>query len=142
MSGLAGLLARRRPAGLYLWHSALDVADVRHAVEHAGWGFVTLDGVGIETKAELLAAAGVALDLPDYYGQNFDALADLLADVDDPVGVVLLWDQWGPFARADPQAFRVALSVLGTRVHAERGAPFAVLLRGDGPAVEGLTSLD
>ena len=55
---------------------------------------------------------------------------------------MLLWDGWGPFARADPQAFSVALSVLGTRVNAERGGAFAVLLRGDGPDVAGVTSLD
>ena len=35
-----------------------------------------------------------------------------------------------------------ALSVLGTRVHAERGSRFAVLLRGEGPAVPGVAELD
>jgi hypothetical protein len=36
----------------------------------------------------------------------------------------------------------VALSVLGTRVNADRGGPFSVLLRGDGPEVAGVKSLD
>jgi len=60
----------------------------------------------------------------------------------DSEGLVFLWDGWGPFARADEQAFSVALSVLGTRVNADRGGPFAVLLRGDGPEVSGVKSLD
>ena len=103
-----------------------------------------LDGVGTESKSEFLEGIGQALCFPDYYGQNFDALADLLSDVDggDQDGVVLLWEGWGPFARADERAFSVALSVLGTRVNAERGGPFSVLLRGEGPDVPGIASLD
>jgi hypothetical protein len=49
---------------------------------------------------------------------------------------VLLWDGWSPLARHDEQAFHVALSVLGGRVHADRGCPFAVLLRGEGPDID------
>ena len=83
-------------------------------------------------------------DFPDYYGQNFDALADCLADVTagDSEGWVLLWDGWGPLAREDERAFSVALSVLGGRVNADKGGRFAVLLRGDGPDIEGVPRLD
>ena len=86
----------------------------------------------------------MALDFPDYYGQNFDALADCLADVTagDSEGWVLLWDGWGPLAREDERAFSVALSVLGGRVNADKGGRFAVLLRGEGPDIEGVPSLD
>ncbi len=144
MSGLAGLLAGRFDPGIYRWHGGFGVPDVRHTVEHAGWQFAYVDGWHGDSKAEFLAAVGEALGFPDDYGQNFDALADCLADVvdSDSEGAVLLWDGWGPLARADEQAFSVALSVLGTRVNAERGGPFAVLLRGDGPDVAGVPSLD
>ena len=143
MSGLAALLAHRQPPGLYLWHGGFEVADVRHTVEHAGWGFAHVDGLHAQGKAELLSALGDALAFPDHYGHNFDALADCLSDVGQHVdGTLLLWDGWGALARAEPQAFSVTLSVLGTRVNAERGTPFAVLLRGEGPAVPGVPSLD
>ena len=36
----------------------------------------------------------------------------------------------------------MALSVLGTRVNADRGGPFVVLMRGEGPDVPGVPSLD
>lgn len=149
MSGLAGLLAGHTPADLYLWHGAFDVADVRHTVENAGWGFAHVDlwthqDGARDPKSEFLAEVGRALDFPGHYGHNFDALADCLADVGrgDLAGTVLLWDGWGVLARSEPQAFSVALSVLGTRVHGDRGTPFAVLLRGDGPAQPELRSLD
>lgn len=144
MSGLAALLAGRVSPGLYRWRAHFDVADVRRTVEHAGWRFAHLDGWTTETKAEFLEAIGAALQFPEHYGRNFDALADCLTDVaaDDSEGTVLLWDGWGPFARAEERAFSVALTVLGTRVNAERGGAFAVLLRGDGPEPIGVPELD
>lgn len=144
MSGLAAVLAGRVGPGIWRWHAGFDVADVRHTVEHAGWRFAHYDGWGDQTKAEFLAGIGRALDFPGHYGHNFDALADCLGDVGaaGAAGTVLLWDGWGPFARAEERAFSVALSVLGTRVEAERGGPFVVLLRGEGPASAGVPSLD
>ena len=143
MSGLAAVLAGHRAPGIHLWHGAFDVADVRHTVEHAGWAFAHVDGwTGAETRAAFLAAVGEALHFPDHYGQNFDALADCLHDIGRGVdGVVLLWDGWGTLARTDERAFSIALSVLGSRVHADRGAPFSVLLRGEGPEVSGMAGI-
>ncbi len=140
MSGLAAVLARRKEPGIYRWHGAFGISEVQHTVEHAGWRFAYVDGWHGGTKGELLDAVGEALSFPEHYGRNFDALADCLLDVVDDT--ILLWDGWGPLARNDAQAFSVALSVLGTRVNAERGGSFAVLLRGDGPEPAGVPSLD
>ncbi len=86
---------------------------------------------------------GVALGFPDWYGQNFDALADCLHDIGAGVdGVVLLWDGWATLARGDEKAFDIALTVLGRGCTPTAGVPFAVLLRGEGPEVAGLPSLD
>lgn len=138
MSGLAALLAGHNPADVYQWHSAANVADVEHAVEHAGWMFVHLDGWTIEDKQSFLKATATAFGIAEDLGENFDALSDRLADVDcgDRSGVVLLWDGWSPFARHEEQAFKVALSVLGARANADRGCKFAVILRGDGPMLD------
>jgi len=138
MSGLAALLAGHNPPDLYQWHSAAPVPDVQHAVEHAGWSFVHLDGWTVEDKESFLKTAVQAFGLQDDQGASFDTLSDRLADVDphDTGGVVLLWDGWSPLARHDERAFHVALSVLGGRVHADRGCHFAVLLRGEGPDID------
>ena len=87
---------------------------------------------------------GEALGFPDWYGQNFDALADCLArPAGDSEGGCLLWDGWATAGPHDEKAFSIALSVLGSRVNAERGVPFAVLLRGEGPRrAARLASLD
>ena len=138
MSGLAALLAGHNRPDVYRWHSAAHVPDVEHAVDKAGWSFVHLDGWIVEDKDAFLKAAVASFGLSDERGASFDALSDGLADVDprDRGGVVLLWDGWSPLARHDEQAFHVALSVLGGRANADRGCPFAVLLRGEGPTVD------
>ena len=137
MRGLAALLAGHNPPVLYQWHSAAQATDVQHAVEHAGWGFLHLDGWTLEDKESFLKAMGSALT-SDEPLPSFDALADRLADVDAPGkrGAVLLWDGWSPLARHDDQAFQEALSVVGDRAHGGGGCPLAVLLRGEGPQLD------
>ena len=130
MSGLAAVLARHEAPGIHLWSGAFDVADVRHTVEHAGWGFGYVDGwTRADTKAAFLAEVGETLGFPDWYGQNFDALADCLGDVTagDSEGWLLLWDGWGPLARHDvsPRGALVFGLVLG--VVAPRGQLLALL---------------
>jgi RNAse (barnase) inhibitor barstar len=138
MSGLAALLAGHNPPDLYQWHSAAHVPDIAHAVDHAGWRFVHLDGWTIEDKESFLKSAVNVLELDDDRAASFDTLSDCLADVDCPGknGVVLLWDGWSPLARHDEQAFNVALSVLGGRANADKGCRFAILLRGEGPTLD------
>ena len=84
MSGLAALLAGHNPPDLYQWHSAAHVPDVQHAVEHAGWEFVYLDGWTIEDKESFLKAAAHAFDAEDDRAASFDTLSDCLGDVDSP----------------------------------------------------------
>ena len=107
---------------------------MRHTVEHAGWGFGHLDGWVDRAQGGVPRRVGEALGFPGHYGQNLDALADCLHDIGaGTAGVVLLWDGWSTFARADEKAFRIALSVLGSQVNADRGVPFAGAAARRGP---------
>lgn len=137
MSGLAALLAGHNPPDLYQWHSATPVSDVEHAVDHAGWKFVNLDGWTIEDRQSFLKAAAAAFATRDDL-DSCAALADCLHQVDcgDRHGVVLLWDGWSPLARHDQQTFDELLRVLGARAGSEKGCKLAVLLRGDGPPLD------
>lgn len=139
MSGLAGLLAGHHEPGVYTWHAAFEPAEVRRTVEHAGADFAYVDGWQHQTKAEFLAAAGTALGFPGWYGENLDAFADCLDDLDvNPV--VLLWDGWGTLARSEPDTFAVILDIAAGRAAAVV-PPFSLLLRGAGPEID-VPSLD
>lgn len=131
MSGLAPLLAGQRPAGVYRWRAAFDAADLAVVVEAAGWSLRCVDGVTAQTKAEFLAAVGRALQFPDTYGQNLDALADLLDDLPGPT--VLLWDAWNLLAVTEPRTFATLVRLFGDRCADPVRPPFTVLLRGHAP---------
>lgn len=144
MSGLAGLLAGHPGSpgpGVYRWHATFDADELARTIAVAGWSSAHVDGV-VETREEALTALGEALDLPDHYGRNLDALWDCLRDL--PAPTVLIWDHWGVLAYADPDSFGRVLGLLRDR--AERPEPpdlpqLTVLLRGDGPDI-GIPSLD
>lgn len=137
MSGLAALLAGHNQPDLYQWHSAAHVPDIEHCVEHAGWKLVYLDGWTIEDEQTFLKATAAACELPDSAAESIDALGRALGSLEAPgrQGIVLLWDGWSPLARHDDAAFKSALEVLGSRVRSD-GCKVAVLLRGDGPALD------
>ena len=97
MSGLAALLAEHNPPSVYQWHSAASVADVQHAVEHAGWAFRYLDGWTLEDRSTFLKAAAAALELPDDGAESVETLSSSLDSVEvSGRGLVLLWDGWSP----------------------------------------------
>jgi hypothetical protein len=137
MSGLAAILAGRHESGVYLWHAAFDVAEVRHAVEHVGWQFGYVDGWRQSDRAGVLTAVGEALAFPDRYRGSLDTLRDGLTDVAEPT--VLLWDGWATLAREHEETFRQVRGVFAER--AALAPPFTVLLRGEGPEID-VPSLD
>ncbi|WP_340538668.1 barstar family protein [Nocardioides sp. GXZ039] len=123
MSGLAEVLSGRAPQGAYHWVSNWSPDEIRHTVEHAGWRFAHLEGARIESVPDLHEALSQALDLPEYYGRNLDALAECLAEL--PEKQLLLWDTWSVLARAEPRVFSIAVDLLGESL--------TLLLRGPGP---------
>ncbi|MPZ62451.1 MAG: hypothetical protein GEU93_14390 [Propionibacteriales bacterium] len=142
MSGLAAVLADRKPPGVYRWTSGLEVAGVGHAVEKAGWRFAFVDTCRTDDQDGFLAEVARVLGsggTEPVTGPG--ALAALLGGVHADHGTVVLWEGWSPFARADRQAFERVVDALRERSGTTRGGAFAALLRGDGPEI-GIAELD
>ena len=68
---------------------------------------VQLDGSEITSGEQFLDAVAAALDFPDYFGRNWDALDDCLFDVDEPT--VVEWTDADRLANADPESYEMAL---------------------------------
>ena len=105
MSGLAAVLAGRHVPGVHRWESALDVADVRHAVEQAGWAFGYVDGVALDARADVLRAIGpnlvvaLLMDGPQIVQRWPGRYATVLAD--DPGSSVLTVNSYGLVRRGN-----------------------------------------
>jgi hypothetical protein len=76
---------------------------LRASLESAGMAVFDLDGESIRGKDDLLRATAEALQFPDYFGMNWDALLDCLRDLADRVpaeGHVLFVHAAGPLWRS------------------------------------------
>ncbi|SNX57010.1 barstar (barnase inhibitor) [Streptomyces sp. TLI_55] len=78
---------------------------------------VTLDLDGVTDKAGLMDRCARDLRLPDYFGRNWDALADVLSDPGVwpaeavEAGIVVVVRHWEGYAQARPEEWAVAREV-------------------------------
>jgi len=73
----------------------------------------TLDLAGVTDKAGLMDRCLRDLGLPDYFGRNWDALADVLSDPGlwpEDAGVIVVRN-WEPYAKARPEEWEIAREV-------------------------------
>ncbi|WFB10244.1 barstar family protein [Streptomyces sp. LX-29] len=75
----------------------------------------TLHLDGVSDRAGFLDRCATDLGLPDWFGRNWDALADCLIDLSwwgEPTGYVLRVRGWTAFRKAAPEAAETAAAVL------------------------------
>ncbi|UJW32247.1 barstar family protein [Saccharothrix sp. AJ9571] len=97
--------------------SAVEQPDARALAERArarGAYAHVLPGPAPVTKAAAMDAIAAALDFPDWFGRNLDALYDCLTDLSWlPAGEhVLIWAGSEAFKTADPKAYLAIRGVL------------------------------
>jgi len=116
------------------------VDDLEAAAEELDWRCVVLDGSEVEDRAAFLESCDEAFALPEWFGMNWDALEECLADLDHEGsgGVLVVWSGWGEFAEAAAKDFAVALDVLSGAVHGwvTDGVHGGMVMLGDGPEID------
>ncbi|MFG2227180.1 barstar family protein [Streptomyces sp. NPDC048644] len=121
---LVAVLDGSTPPGVLSWPAERPVADALAAAADAGWSGAALDLEGAADKAEFLDRCARALRFPDWFGGNWDALADCLTDLSwCPAGHgrLLVVTGWQSFAAAAPQDWSVVENVLADAVAYWRG---------------------
>lgn len=110
-----------------------------------GLTFVTIDLVGCGNKHDFLGRMARALRFPDWFGHNWDALADCLSDLEwlPADGYVLLLAHADFFRSRAEADFVVALEILqqAARGWADDGIPMWVFVDLDGNGISHLRKL-
>jgi hypothetical protein len=126
------LLTDPGEAGIFL--RPADAAALEAAAAGAGLAQWNVDLSGVRNKAEFLAALAKRLQFPEWFGHNWDALNDVLAELawEQPNGVLLTLERCGDLARGDPDAFETALEVLDSVAEScyDEDIPFWVFIDG------------
>jgi barstar (barnase inhibitor) len=97
---------------------------------------VTLDLEGVADRAGLMDRCARTLALPDWFGRNWDALLDSLADPGvwpaDAArrGLLVVVRNWRPYAEARPDEWRTARDVFAEAADREPGLSVALALGG------------
>ncbi len=110
---LSALLADPAPGGAYF----VDAHD-RAALVEAAYGLefriASIDCRGVRDRDEGLARIAQALDFPEWFGGNWDALQDSLRDLSwlPGDGYLLLFDHSSGWRDADPEAFATLIEIL------------------------------
>jgi len=114
-----------------------DGAELDAAAERTGLTRWAVDLTGVTTKEQLLATLAQRLAFPEWFGGNWDALNDVLAEMawEQPGGVVLTLSNCGELAQADPDSLETALEVLDSVAEGcyDEDIPFWVFVDGIDP---------
>lgn len=117
-------------SGVYLAPDALD--ELREAAARAGLAWFELDAAAAADKQGFLAACARSFGFPDWFGANWDALADCLRDLTwrRAPGYVVFWHGSAVLANAAPEAFATALEIFrdAASYWKERGGVFLIVL--------------
>jgi len=81
--------------GVHDLDDPVDAGEAAARVGDRGWRMFHVDGSTVVDKRSFLAAMAAGCGFPAWFGQNWDALADALADLSwaPAPGYVLLFDQ-------------------------------------------------
>ncbi len=90
MEDLCYLLKEAKGAGVYRLNCSLEA--LHDSVQRAGFAVFEVDIATAHGKGEVLAEMARAIKAPDWFGHNWDALADALGDLSwcEAPGYVLL----------------------------------------------------
>ena len=139
------LLSRSERAGLYHMPFAADLA-LEEAAECLEYPLHRVNLAQVTDKDAFLEVVGQALRFPEWYGRNWDALADCLTDLSWMAadGYVIVLEHSDAFAQAAPADFAMALSIFQDAADTwrEDGVPFWTLVGTSGDGMDWLQDIE
>ena len=100
-------------AGVRAWSGSIE--PLRNAASHAQHEFSAIDLANAKDRTALFAALDKSLALPDHFGHNWDALADVLEDRDwlGKRGRVIAFTGSAAYRREHPTDWSTLEDILG-----------------------------
>jgi len=103
-----------------LFHRADRMASTLEDLRKLRYQVLEFDATTWSQLAAMHDQAAAGFEFPDYYGRNFDALADCLRDVVehdygwDPkaTGLVVVLDRYDAFVEADPESAQLLIEIM------------------------------
>jgi RNAse (barnase) inhibitor barstar len=112
MSGKYDRLIRSGRAGIYA--APRVMGPLRQAATDTGVAWIDLDLAGVASREAFFERCAEKLELPAYFGGNWDALHESLLDLAaaGTPGAILHWRRGAALAKRAPDAMKTALEIL------------------------------
>ncbi len=98
MATINEVICGQAPVQIYQLVSDIAPPELAASLQEQNGELFYLDGAEMQSKTELMQELATQLNFPDYFGGNWDALADCWSDVGwlepDSTHCVLLFDRW------------------------------------------------
>lgn len=133
LKALQSVLEANR-GGVWFVPAPLDARAVAKAAKAAGFASFHIEGRNIARKEQLLNAVATALDFPDHFGANWDALEECLTDLEwvGGDGYVVHYEHIDALLAAHPDQFETLVEILRDAVESWKadGVAMVILLSG------------
>ena len=123
---------------------AIDARKVQAAAKKAKFAYFHVDGRPVQRKEQLMNAMATALDLPEHFGHNWDALEECLTDLEgiEAEGYLLLYDHIDGLLGTHPDQFETLVEILKDAVTSWKDDDTAMIVvlsgEAEAPGVERL----
>ena len=106
--------------------AARDEAGVFEGYAAKGFHVASIPGSALASDAELFDELALAFEFPDYFGRNWDAVADCLGDLEwlEAEGFVLIIDDVGGCGLSEPYARLMQIWLSAAQEWSAEGKPF------------------
>jgi RNAse (barnase) inhibitor barstar len=125
-------------SGVYTITPGLNVGSIKKAAAACKLDFLQVDLKRVTSKADFLKKVAQALNFPEYFGMNWDALSDCLTDMSwrSASGYVLLFNNFQSFAENAPVDMRVIRHIFDSSVKywKQKTVPFYIILSEKSPS--------
>ena len=93
---------------------SVEAKKVEALAKKAKFAFFHVDGRSVQRKEQLMNAMATALDLPEHFGHNWDALEECLMELEgiEAKGYVLLYDHIDGLLATHPDQFETLVEIL------------------------------
>jgi RNAse (barnase) inhibitor barstar len=105
-------LLRNSPVTLYYRSEVLDKTVIQ--LQDAGYGIDEFDCFTWKSESDFHREIALALEFPDYYGQNLNAFNDCMKDIDVPDlgGRIIVLQKFDSFVQHEPKVAQIILDIL------------------------------
>ena len=134
MNQILDIIQGRSQPNIYQFPLDISPEDLSQLCQEYDCQLFYFDGTGtpINNKSDFLKTASTVINLPEYFGYNWDAWQDCITDLSwyKASSYLLVYDQWQNFAQDHPNDWQILNDVFSEAIAywLKRNKRFYVLL--------------